>query len=106
MNLCPQSFRVIVQFSTHVLELLHDKTGMMKERRSRRRQFDASALSHQERRAKIDLHVADSLAGGSQSHVRAKGPAGDVRGIRHVQEQAKVSEIKSLSHRMGAFSLA
>ena len=92
MNLCPQSFRVIVQFSTHVLELLRDKTGMMKERCSRRRQFDTAALSHQERRAKIDLHVADSLAGGSQSHVRAKGPVGDVRSIRHVQEQAKVSE--------------
>ena len=100
MNLCPQSFRVIVQFSTHVLELLCDKAGMMKERRSRRRQFDASALSDQERRAEIDLHVADSLAGGSQSHVRAKGSVGDVRGIRHVQEQAKVGEIKSLSHRM------
>jgi hypothetical protein len=106
MNLCPQSFRVIVQFSTHVLELLHDKAGMMKERRSRRRQLDASPPSQQERRAKIDLHVADSLAGGSQSHVRAKGPAGDVQGVRHVQEQAKVSEIESLSHRMGAFSLA
>ena len=74
MNLRPQSFRIIVQLSTHVPELLHDKTGMMKERRSRRRQLDASPLSHQERRAKIDFHVADSPAGGSRESCWREGP--------------------------------
>ena len=106
MYLCPQSFRVIVQFSTHVLELLHDKTGMMKE-------AVPAAVSSTPRRfltrsgvpRSISMSRICSLAE-ARVYVGAKGPAGDVRGVRHVQEQAKVSEIKSLSHRMGAFSLA
>jgi len=86
----PQALCVVTQLAAHLLQLLRDDPRMMDQRRSYRREPNASPLPLQQWSAERLLHGTDPLAGRCQSHVRARRPMRDAGSFGDVEEQSEV----------------
>jgi hypothetical protein len=86
---------VLAELAAHAFGLLQQQARVVNQRAPGRRRLHALAIAVQERRAQLELHVADTRAGGGHGQVHALGAGGDAAGFDDVQEQPQVREVEA-----------
>ena len=90
-----QAVGVLAQLAAHAFGLLQQQARVMHERATRGRRLHALPIAIQQRRAELDLHVADPRARGGDGEVHALGAGGDAAGFHDVQEQLEIGQIEA-----------